>query len=91
MVVAGTTEDKSFVAARVAWTGSGLNLQTERPTPDQIRSAVRRVLTNNSFRTNARRISENFQQYQALDFIAAEIEEQIRLALECKILQPSLG
>ena len=33
LVVAGNTEDKPEVAARVAWTGAGINLRTGTPTP----------------------------------------------------------
>lgn len=44
LVVAGDTEDKPEVAARVAWSGVGLNLKTGRPKPKTIRRAVRRVL-----------------------------------------------
>ena len=91
LIVAGTTEDKPFVAARVAWSGSGLDLETERPTADQIRSAVRRVLANGSFRSNAQKIAENFRQYHALDHIAAEVEWQIRGALEREVLYSALA
>ncbi len=44
LVVAGGTEDKPEVAARVAWSGTGINLRTGRPKPKAIRRAVRRVL-----------------------------------------------
>lgn len=44
LVVAGGGEDKPEVAARVAWSGVGLNLHTGRPKPEAIRRAVRRVL-----------------------------------------------
>jgi MGT family glycosyltransferase len=33
LAVAGTTEDKPEVAARVAWSGAGINLKTAAPTP----------------------------------------------------------
>ena len=44
LVVAGNTEDKPEVAARVAWTGAGVNLRTGTPTPSAVRAAVREVL-----------------------------------------------
>ncbi|MBV8709159.1 MAG: glycosyltransferase family 1 protein [Acidobacteriaceae bacterium] len=86
LIVAGATEDKPFVAARVAWSGSGLDLETERPTADQIRYAVRTLLANDSFQMNAQKMAENFRQYRALDHIAAEVEWQIRRALEREVL-----
>jgi UDP:flavonoid glycosyltransferase YjiC (YdhE family) len=44
LVVAGDTEDKPEVAARVAWSGVGITLRTGRPRPDRLRAAVRRRL-----------------------------------------------
>jgi len=49
LVVAGDSEDKPEVAARVRWSGTGIDLRTGRPTPGQIATAVRRVLTDHSF------------------------------------------
>lgn len=56
LVVAGTTEDKPEVAARVEWSGAGINLRTKRPTPDQIRDAVRATLRDGRYRDHARRL-----------------------------------
>ena len=44
LVVAGDTEDKSEIAARVEWAGAGVNLRTGTPTPERIRDAVLSVL-----------------------------------------------
>jgi MGT family glycosyltransferase len=43
LVVAGSTEDKPEVAARVSWAGVGVDLRTGTPTPDAIRRAVHTV------------------------------------------------
>lgn len=56
VICAGTTEDKPEVGNRMAYTGVGLNLKTNRPTEAQIGAAVRKVLAEASFRANARRI-----------------------------------
>jgi len=61
LVVAGATEDKPEVAARVAWSGSGLNLRTGKPTPRQVRRAVRRVLTDPRFGAGAQRLQREIQ------------------------------
>ncbi|MFT2752953.1 glycosyltransferase [Clavibacter sp. Sh2088] len=50
LVVAGSTEDKPEVAARVAWAGCGRNLRTGTPRPVAVRRAVREVLTTPSYR-----------------------------------------
>ena len=44
LVVAGDTEDKPEVAARVAWSGAGIDLRTGTPTAKAVRNAVREVL-----------------------------------------------
>jgi MGT family glycosyltransferase len=74
LVVAGETEDKVFVAARVAWSGAGINLRTSRPTPAQVRDAVGKVLKQESYRTKARALQTNFAQYNALERITRHLE-----------------
>ncbi len=56
IVVAPGQEDKTEVAARIAWSGVGINLRTEHPSPDRIRQAVERVLAEPRHRDAARRI-----------------------------------
>lgn len=56
LVVAGKTEDKAEVTARVGWSGVGVNLATNNPQPEQVRRAVRRVLAEGSFRDASERI-----------------------------------
>ena len=50
LVVAGDSEDKPEVAARVQWSGAGINLHTGRPSPAMVARAVRRVLARDSYR-----------------------------------------
>lgn len=57
MVVAGMTEDKAEVSARIEWTGTGVNLRTNAPSPDQVASAVDRVLAEPGFRAAAQRLA----------------------------------
>lgn len=58
LVVAGATEDKVEVGARVAWTGVGVNLKTNRPTPEMISRAVRDVLADPSYRRASARVGQ---------------------------------
>lgn len=50
LVVAGATEDKPEIAARVQWAGYGIDLRTGAPTPEQVLGAVRRVLADDALR-----------------------------------------
>jgi UDP:flavonoid glycosyltransferase YjiC (YdhE family) len=53
LVVAGGGEDKPEVAARIAWSGVGVNLHGGRPKPKAIRRAVRQVLDHSRYRVAA--------------------------------------
>ena len=56
VVQAGTTEEKSEIAARIKWTGVGIKLGTTRPPPAAVARGVRRVLAEPSFRAAAERV-----------------------------------
>lgn len=54
IVGAGLTEDKADVNARISWSGVGVDLLSDTPTPDAIRDAVRKVINEPSYRMRAR-------------------------------------
>ena len=54
LVVAGDSEDKPEVAARVRWSGAGIDLRTGRPSPGRVAEAVRRVVTRPAYAARAR-------------------------------------
>ena len=56
IVAAGKTEDKVEVAARVGWSGVGINLRTQRPKREAITAAVRQVLGDDRFRRRAEKL-----------------------------------
>jgi MGT family glycosyltransferase len=58
MVVAGKGEDKPEVAARVTWTGCGIDLATDNPTPEQVRDAVDRILAQPAYRARAGELAQ---------------------------------
>lgn len=77
LVVAGQTEDKPEVAARVEYFGAGVNLRTGTPTAAQVRRAVRDVLDNGTYRTNARRLQSAYAARDSVADIAAVVDEVI--------------
>jgi MGT family glycosyltransferase len=79
MVVGGDTEDKIFTANRVSWTGTGINLETGRPTSEQIRTAVRTVLSDKRYKNNAIRLQKEFARYNAFDLITKTVNSVLSL------------
>jgi MGT family glycosyltransferase len=71
LVVAGGSEDKPAVAARVADFGVGVDLRTGRPEPVAVGQAVRRVLDVPAFRRRARELSAD---YRAADPVRAVLD-----------------
>jgi MGT family glycosyltransferase len=75
IVVAGETEEKNFIAARIGWTGAGINLKTQYAEPEQIRTAVRSILTNRQYRDEAERLRKSFAAYNALEQLESAVDE----------------
>lgn len=78
LVVAGQTEEKPEVAARVEWATLGINLKTRTPLPAQIKDAVKTLLTNSSYSTHAKQFQTKIQQYNA-SAIAVSLLEQLAI------------
>jgi UDP:flavonoid glycosyltransferase YjiC (YdhE family) len=77
LVAAGNTEDKPEVAARVAWTGAGINLRTGAPTAGAVRAAVREVLGDGRYLAAARTLETAFARRDGVAEIAALVDEVI--------------
>lgn len=77
LVVAGNTEDKPEVAARVAWAGAGVNLKTGTPSAKAVRAGVREVLNNDRYLRGARNLEAAFARRDGVAEIAALVDEVI--------------
>jgi UDP:flavonoid glycosyltransferase YjiC (YdhE family) len=75
LVVAGDSEDKPEVGARVQWSGVGVNLHTGRPSPAMVRRAVRHVLARGSCRQRARALQAEIAATDPLGTISAVLAE----------------
>lgn len=75
LVVAGQTEEKPEVAARVEWARVGINLRTKTPTPQQVRDAVKALLADSSYRTRAQQFQTMMQQYNGPATAATLLEQ----------------
>jgi UDP:flavonoid glycosyltransferase YjiC (YdhE family) len=66
LIVAGDTEEKPDIAARVAWSGAGINLKTGTPSVGQIRDAVHQMLSDPGFRLAATTLQEEIAESDPL-------------------------
>lgn len=74
IVCGGTTEDKPEICNRVSYSGVGINLKTNKPEPEQVQKAVKRVLSEPSYRQKARRLQAELTQHDAPSEAAALLE-----------------
>jgi MGT family glycosyltransferase len=75
LVIAGDSEDKPEVAARIEWSGTGVNLRTGSPSPRRIARGVRRVLADPTYRARARALQAEIAATRPLDDICAVLDE----------------
>ena len=76
LVVAGQSEEKVEICARVAWSGTGINLRTNRAKPDDVAKAVRKVLTDSSYRRHAQRIGKAIKASRGVDALVDLVERE---------------
>ena len=88
LVTAGLTEDKADVNARVAWSGVGINLATNEPTPQALHAAVRAVLDTPNYRSRASLMAGEFEAIDTrseivriVDGIASSVNREARQAV----------
>lgn len=79
IVAAGGTEEKPEIAARVAWSGTGIDLRTGTPSPAAVREAVRRVLAEPRFGDRARAFAREMAGYGGATR-GADLIEQLVIA-----------
>ncbi len=75
LVVAGDSEDKPEVAARVQWSGTGINLHTGRPSQAMVARAVRLILARESYRRRARELQDEIAASDPLGTISRTLAE----------------
>jgi UDP:flavonoid glycosyltransferase YjiC (YdhE family) len=68
-------EGKNEINARIGYFKLGINLKTEKPTPQQIRKAVHTVLHDKQYRENVKRLQKEFTQYDPAALCASYLKE----------------
>jgi UDP:flavonoid glycosyltransferase YjiC (YdhE family) len=79
IVTTGGKEDKPEVGARVAWSGSGLRLRTERPAPKTLRRAILAALREPCYRQASRRIAAEMREYDGFAALIDVIQRHTAL------------
>ncbi|HEY5981052.1 MAG TPA: glycosyltransferase [Microlunatus sp.] len=77
VVIAPGKEDKVEVAARVVWSGAGVNLHRQRPSGARVRRGVERVLTDPRFRGAAARIGTELAAAPGAAGFAAVVDDVV--------------
>lgn len=75
IVAAGKTEDKAEVAGRIQYSGVGINLKTNTPSPDQIKNAVLTVIGSDTYKSNAMQLKKIIDQLNSSQHAVELIEE----------------
>lgn len=76
MVAIPITNDQPGVAARIAWTGTGEVVPLKKVTVEKLHQAIKRVLTEESYKQNALKLKESMEQGGGVTK-AADIIEQV--------------
>jgi UDP:flavonoid glycosyltransferase YjiC (YdhE family) len=67
--------DKRDIAARVEWSGTGVNLPTETPSEEELREGVLRVLQEEGSRKRAVEVKGEIEGFDIMAIIAGAIDE----------------
>jgi len=77
LIIAGATEDKMEVAARVEYSGAGINLRKQTPSASDIKKAVQRILNNSEFKQKAKELQADYANYDSVSLAVESIEALI--------------
>lgn len=78
LVVAGVHEGKNEICARVGYFKLGINLKTERPSPSQIKDAVKKLSADPSYKKNVETLAAEFAQYAPNEMSEKYIEQLLQ-------------
>ena len=78
LIVAGDTEDKPEVCARVTFSGVGINLKTGTPTEAAVGEAIDAVLADACYANAAAAVAASMRGHNAVASIESELREAIK-------------
>ena len=84
LLCAGQSEDKKDTAARVSWSGAGIDLKTDTPSVDEVRNAARQILEDDSYAEDAARLGDELNAlggaHRAVDLLEELVESSASTA-----------
>ena len=87
IIVAGATEDKPEVAARIAWSGVGVRIKAQSPEPARLLTAARDALEQPRYRLQAATIAAEMARYDAAA-AGADLLEKLALGRQPVLARP---
>jgi MGT family glycosyltransferase len=90
LVVAGASEEKPELVARVNWSGVGIGMRSQRPGPLRLREAVRRVLAEPEHAARAAAMQDEMARYRGADR-AVDLLEQLAATREPVLAKRALA
>lgn len=88
LVVGGIHEGKLEINARVEYFKLGVNLRTEKPTPDAVKRGVEEVLGKNLYKENVKTLNKEFNQYNPQQLSTHYIEQVLVTSTQHKATAP---
>ncbi|KAL8350079.1 hypothetical protein RB598_005424 [Gaeumannomyces tritici] len=78
VVAAGEGQDKAENGRRIAWSGIGVDLTTERPSPEQVKNGVLEVLAEARYRDRVLEMQKEAANFPVADIIDREVQNLAR-------------
>ncbi|PNP81341.1 hypothetical protein FNYG_05373 [Fusarium nygamai] len=77
LICAGQTEDKKDTAARVSWARAGIDLKTDNPSTEQVRTAARTILDDPGFVERAGHLGDELNELGGAERASELLEELV--------------
>jgi MGT family glycosyltransferase len=79
IIIAGATEDKMEVAARLEYSRAGINLRKQKPTSKNILKAYRKIMSDHSYKQKAMELKEYYAKFDAPTLAISMIDELLEI------------
>jgi UDP:flavonoid glycosyltransferase YjiC (YdhE family) len=85
LVCAGAGEAKPETSAKTEWCGIGVNLRTGTPTPEAIRGAVDKIVSNPKYKMRAKNLEAEMAMFDPTSFSSQTLKSSLRGSISLDI------